>query len=215
MRAPSRAIHRPAIVLVLLASAVMLLNPADASAVGPRASLSPALCELLAKTVPPRFLEQLCPSTPLGPGEFAITGDVENELVLSASSPEIQALPWVTADVTFQSGQNTVTRTVHGPLLLDVLNLAVPQFDNDVQNNHRLRFYITAVGSDGYAATIAWGEIDPSFGNKQTILAFEEAPTPSDPLVALEQPRVIGLDDQRGGRYVSLIVKILVQEAKP
>lgn len=208
------SVFGPAIVLVALACALLPSMRTSVSAEG--AMLNPAECQWLGQHVSAADLEAagLCPAA-LKAGQFVITGDVANELTLSADSPEIKALNWVTTDVTFQQGTSTVTRRERGPLLYDVLNLAKPNFDNTLQNNHRLRFAITAVGSDGYAATIGWGEIDPGFGNAGTLLSFEEASSPTSPLVALDQPRVIGLGDIRGGRYVSLVVKIIVEEIEP
>jgi hypothetical protein len=54
-----------------------------------------------------------------------------------------------------------------------VLATAQPTFDPNIKND-ALRFWVEATGSDDYAAIVAWGEIDPGFGAKQVLLAYEE-----------------------------------------
>ena len=51
-------------------------------------------------------------------------------------------------------------------MLSDVLALAKPRIDPDV-NNAQLRLFVTATGSDGYRAVVAWAEIDVAFSGKR------------------------------------------------
>jgi hypothetical protein len=52
--------------------------------------------------------------------------------------------------------------------------------------------------TDDYQAIVAWGELDPGFGNKPILLAFAE----DGESLAAEGPRLVVPGDIRGGRYV-------------
>jgi hypothetical protein len=113
-----------------------------------------------------------------------------------------------TVDVTFQAGSSTQTHHYVGALLTDVLNAAQPQFDPAIKNDF-LRFWVEATGSDDYAAIVSWGEIDPNFGGRQVLLAYQED---GNDLCAAG-PRLVVPGDLRGGRYVSNIVKVKLGRA--
>lgn len=135
-----------------------------------------------------------------------IRGNVEQRLRLTAE--DLAALPQQTLTVTFVSGTTPQTHTYTGPLLLDVLNLAGPEFDPAIKND-KLQHYAEASGSDGYQAIVAWGELDPDFEGKQLLVAITEDG------VALGDagPRLVVPGDLRGGRYVSDVVTIKLAAA--
>ncbi len=135
------------------------------------------------------------------PGRVLITGDVEKRLRLDAS--DLARLPQQVVTVTFMSGSGAQTRTFTGPLLLDVLNLAQPDFDPAIKGD-KLRHYVVATASDGYQAVVAWGEFDPEFGAKKILLAITE----DGVSLADAGPRLVVPGDVRGGRYVSNTVSI-------
>src|SRR5262249_53081291 len=95
-------------------------------------------------------------------GSIIITGELEDRVFLTFE--ELSALPLTLHElsVTFKAGSATETHVFTGFLLLDVLNLLHPQFDPDVKND-KLRFYVSATGTDDYQAIVAWGELDPDF----------------------------------------------------
>lgn len=64
-------------------------------------------------------------------------------------------------------------------------------------------------GSDDYQAVVAWGEIDPEFANTPIVLALTE----DGRSLAEEGPRLVVPSDERGGRYVSEVVKIRVKRS--
>jgi hypothetical protein len=70
-------------------------------------------------------------------GDFLINGKVANPLHLSAA--ELASLPIQTLTVSFKAGTQTEAHTYTGPLLLDVLALAKPNFNAKVKND-KLRF---------------------------------------------------------------------------
>lgn len=130
-----------------------------------------------------------------------IKGDVGQRLRLSAA--DLAALPQYSATVTFLAGSTPQTHTYTGPLLLDVLNLAQPDFDPAIKND-KLRHHVSVEGSDGYEVVVAWGEFDPDFEAKQLLVAITEDG------VALGDagPRLVVPNDKRGGRYVTDVVSI-------
>lgn len=141
------------------------------------------------------------------PGAFDIVGNVKNRLVLNTAV--LEKLPAKTLTVTYRSGSVTETHTFTGPLLRDVVALAGPKFDPAVRND-KLRHYVSATGTDGYQAIVAWGEIDPDFANQDILLATTE----DGRSLADDGPRLVVPSDGRGGRYVFGVARIRVDRAK-
>ena len=81
-------------------------------------------------------------------------------------------------------------------------------FDPAVKNDV-LAPVVTTTGSDGYRATVAWGEFDPGFEAKKILVALTEDG------VALGDagPRLVVPVDIRGGRYVSDVVSLQLIDA--
>ena len=105
--------------------------------------------------------------------------------------------------MTFQSGTGEQTHTYTGPLLLDVLNLARPAFDPEIKND-KLRYAVTATGSDHYQAAVAWAEFDPDFEGKTVLVAVTEDGQPA----ADGRPCLVVPADKKGGRYVASLVRL-------
>src|SRR5262245_21075082 len=142
-------------------------------------------------------------------GSVVITGELEDRVFLTFEQFEALALQLHTLTVTFQAGQAVEQHTFTGFLLIDVLNLLKPQFDPDVKND-RLRFYVSATGTDDYQAIVAWGEFDPGFKNKEIMLAV----TQDGNTLAAEGMRLVVPNDIRGGRYVSLVDTVRLDRAR-
>lgn len=114
------------------------------------------------------------------------------------------------ADVTFLSGDQTVKTSFTGVLLRDILDAVQVNFNTDVKND-KLGMFIVATGSDGYQAVIAWGEIDPDFGNQPVLVAYEEK---GQPIADKAGPiRLVVPGDKHDGRYVSGLVSLEVRDA--
>lgn len=135
-----------------------------------------------------------------------VKGDVADRLRLAVD--ELRAFPAHTADVTFQSGGGQQAHHYVGVLLADVIAAAGPQLDPAVKNDS-LRFYASAVGADGYAAVVSFGEIDAGFGGRQALLAYEEDGVD----LCSAGPRLVVPGDLRGGRYVSNVVQVEIGRA--
>lgn len=101
---------------------------------------------------------------------FVLEGEVS--LTDTYELADLQALPAQDIEVTFTSSGEAQTRSYTGVLLYDLLTEAEPTFDEEV-NNDALSFYIRVGATDGYVATVSWGEIDPDFGDEQALVAYE------------------------------------------
>ncbi|MBZ0315840.1 MAG: molybdate ABC transporter substrate-binding protein [Anaerolineae bacterium] len=137
-------------------------------------------------------------------GALHVGGQVYNPLILTMDN--LRAYPSQTVEVTYLSGEDTVNASFTGVLLWDILSSAQVNFNADVGND-KLGFYIVVTGSNGFEAVIAWGEIDPEFGNQPILVAYEKDGT------ALDSAQLVVPGDSRGGRYVSGLVSLEVRDA--
>src|SRR5215510_3127231 len=142
-------------------------------------------------------------------GSVVITGELEDRVFLTFEQFEALPLTSHNVSVMFQAGQAVEQHTFTGFLLFDVMNFLKPQFDPDVKND-KLRFYVSATGTDDYQAIVAWGEFDPGFENKQIMLAV----TQDGNTLAAEGVRLVVPNDIRGGRYVSLVDTVRLDRAR-
>lgn len=138
---------------------------------------------------------------------FELTGEVSAEGTFGLA--DLQALPTQELEVTFTSRGEPQTHRYTGVLLYDLLEGAAPALDEDV-NNDALRFYVRVAATDGYVATVSWGEIDPDFGNQPVLVAYEED---GEPLAEDGMARLVVPGDERGGRYVSNMSSITLLRA--
>lgn len=118
----------------------------------------------------------------------------------------LKTLPAYTETVTYMAVMTTVTDTYTGALLWDVLNstgiLTDPTIKNDI-----LRKLVVAAGSDGYDVDLSLGEIDPTFGNEQILVAYSD----EDGLLSGDGfARLVVPGDVYGGRYVSNLASFTI-----
>ena len=138
-------------------------------------------------------------------GRLSVDGQVLNPLNLSIEAIK-QNYADQTLDVTYLSDTDTIKVSFTGVKLWDILSAAQPNLNADV-NNDKLRLYIVATGSNGYQVVIAWGEIDPEFGNQNVLVAYEQDGK------ALDGLRLVVPGDAHAGRYVSGLVNLSLQDA--
>jgi len=145
---------------------------------------------------------------PGGPSQhFTISGAVQTEATLTLA--DLQALPTqtVTAETRTRMGSQG-TATYRGVLLKDLLDMVAKlQLDPNTKNDALARA-ITAYGSDGYRATIAYGEIDPDFGGQPILVAFEINGQPLADRDGMCELIVPG--DKLAGRWVKNLVALTV-----
>jgi DMSO/TMAO reductase YedYZ molybdopterin-dependent catalytic subunit len=142
-------------------------------------------------------------------GMLHVEGQVLNPLALTADDLRSNFTAQ-TVDVAYVSGEETITTSFTGVLLRDILSVAQVNFNADTQND-QLSMFIVATGRDGYQAVVAWGEIDPEFGNQPILVAYEER---GQPLIEEEGPfRLIVPSDGRDGRFVLRLASLSLLDA--
>lgn len=127
----------------------------------------------------------------------------------AVSVADMQTLTRRTVEVTFQSGSGEQHHTYAGVLLWDVVNRATLQLTPD-RKNDVLRKYVVITARDGYEAMVSLGEIDPNFGNRPYLLAWEQD---GQPLTGDDGPiRLVTPGHVKGGRYVTGVITIEVRD---
>lgn len=102
------------------------------------------------------------------PQTIMLTGAVKNPGAVTLE--ELMKLPPVDVTVTQETDHGPVTGSFRGALLWTVISQAQP-IDGPEKNAY-LRHTILVSGSDGYAAALSQGEVDPRLEGKQVILAY-------------------------------------------
>ncbi|MGW4802235.1 molybdopterin-dependent oxidoreductase, partial [Nonomuraea sp. NPDC004297] len=143
-----------------------------------------------------------------GAPSVKVRGHVEHPR--SFTMARLRGLPQHTVRVRYQTSHGAERHTFTGPLLSDVLRLTRPRIDPTLKNA-QLRLYVSATGSDGYRATVAWAELDPDFSGKKVLLAVSQDGDRLDE----QGPRLVVPGDVKGGRYVSGVVRLDVGTAGP
>jgi hypothetical protein len=136
--------------------------------------------------------------TPTTPPAGAVTIE-DGPFSKTLSAAKLAALPAETLSVSFQGPGGTQTHTEVGPTLADVLRAARIRWG--------LNTWVAAVGSDGYVATVTPAEA--FVGGRPLQISLNEDGQP------LAMPRLVVDGDVKGGRYVSLLVDLVVGQGVP
>jgi hypothetical protein len=120
----------------------------------------------------------------------------------------LSALPPTTQTVTYTAAGTPVTDTYTGTNLWTLLGSAGGFTPAPGVKNSSLRNYVVAVGSDGYQAVFASGEINPSFGNRPYMAAYSDTGGQLGPGGTQGFARMVVPGDAAGGRYVSNLVNL-------
>lgn len=115
---------------------------------------------------------------------------------IELSAGLLSHLPARDLTVTFSAGTTSETDTEQGPPLLEVLAAAGIPIGPTT--------WVAAVGSDGYVAVVTPAEA--LVGGRPLLISLVENGT------ALAMPRLVVDGDVKGGRYVSLLVDLVVGE---
>jgi hypothetical protein len=153
-----------------------------------------------APPAPPAVQEQVAPPAF---GVVRLVGDVREPRDLRVE--ELAAMPQQTVSVQYGSGSGPQSHTEQGVLFADLLPVAALATTD--RKHDELSVGVLAIGSDGYAALVSYGEIAPEFGNRGILLATVEDGAP------LERPRLVVPGDVKGGRYVSDVVELRMVRA--
>jgi hypothetical protein len=147
---------------------------------------------------------------------FRLSGQVEESKTFTLS--DLQSLPASKVNVTFTSGQGEENHTYIGvPLWQLIQSVGGLKSNTNVNNpkNYLLRQSIVAEGTDCYQAVVSVGEIEPTFEGKQVVVAYAEEDSSGNQTLLTDQgfARLVVPGDQKGGRYVSNIRRIVVLSA--
>ena len=118
---------------------------------------------------------------------------------LSLSLAELKALPAVAAETHYEGQAKEQWKGASLRALLEKAGIV-----DEEGAGANLRHMILARGSDGYAAGVAIGEIDPRFEGKAVIIAYELDGKPLDSL------RLVIPGDAHPGRAVHDLVEVTV-----
>jgi len=139
---------------------------------------------------------------------FHVTGEVTDRA--SFDLQKLEQLPPTNENVTYFAAGTVVTQSFTGALLWDLLQsvgiIVNPNVKNDI-----LRKIVIVTGSDGYQSVFGAGEIDPTFGGAQIIVAYA---VDGQPLGQEGFARIVAPGDKAGGRFVSNIVKLDLRHAE-
>ena len=143
--------------------------------------------------------------SPVPVGSVMVDGSVARPTLFSLA--DLAALPSHSINLTFNSTRTGIQHHLEaGPLLIDVLAKVGPRFDTKVKQG-QLRDFVVITGADGYETVLSYGEIAPTFGNRQALLSLKEDG------VVLAAPRLVIPGDVLGGRDVSQTVHVELASA--
>jgi hypothetical protein len=141
---------------------------------------------------------------------FRVTGEVNKPQLINLDKLSKDFSP-AQENVTYFAAGKVVTESFTGVLLWDLLNLPPvggittdPNTKNDI-----LHKVIVVTGSDCYQSVFGAGEINPSFGGNQIMVAYA---TGGASLGTAGFARIVVPGDKAGGRFVSNIVEIEVKD---
>ena len=137
----------------------------------------------------------------LGADAAKLTGAVKTALTLDEAT--LTALPVTSENISFATQSGSETGSYTGVLVWDLLNKA--EMVNDKGKNTQLRHTLLVTADDGYVVAVAEGELDPSYGNKQVLLAYKGEQA------SFSNLRLIVPGDVHGGRSVKGVVSIEVK----
>ena len=127
---------------------------------------------------------------------FAVSGAVLKPQRFDLAA--LQALPATTM---------TIAGTSYTGVSLYTLLTNVVGLSTDGSKNPTLAMYAVATGSDGYKAMVSLGEIDPGFGNRGALIAYQSA---GAGLGANGVARLVVANDVKQGRSVSNLIALEV-----
>jgi DMSO/TMAO reductase YedYZ molybdopterin-dependent catalytic subunit len=157
----------------------------------------PALAVAVAFFLGAQAPQSQSPATATGPATLIIKGDIPSQVTLT--SQDLASLPRETASVTEEDGSKVV---YEGVLLREVLARAGAPAGSKLRGK-ALASYVIAHAHDGYQVVFTLGELDPSFGNSQILVADKRD---GKPLFGYQGPlRLVCPNDKAGARSVRML----------
>ncbi len=137
-----------------------------------------------------------------------VTGAVATPRIFTRAG--LAELPRWTGEVSVATHSGFELRRYTGSALLDVLQAAGGVVVDEEVKNARIALYIVAVATDGYAAVVSWGELDPALGAAPAYIAWPEEGSGADARPSLVLPL-----DNLAGRHVHGLARLEVRNARP
>jgi hypothetical protein len=132
-----------------------------------------------------------------------LEGLVQQRLVLDETF--LESFTPVTVDVTFETDKGEKSGHYTGVLLWSLIEKA--GLTDIAAKNAALRHTLLVTGRDGYAVSLAVGELDPHYEGKSVIVAYAGG----NPPASIDAPRLIVPGDKHGGRSVRDVASIEVR----
>jgi DMSO/TMAO reductase YedYZ molybdopterin-dependent catalytic subunit len=145
------------------------------------------------------FLAVPAAAQPAAPKSLAVKLDGAVKMPASFTLAQLQAMPAVSVDVTYEGQGKSTWKGVALAPLIDAAGTV-----EEKGGGAYLRHMIVAKGTDGYASGIAIGEIDTKFEGKHVIIAYEKDGQPLDSL------RLVVPGDAHAGRAVRDLMEITI-----
>lgn len=163
-----------------------------------------ALACLLLATVGAAAQKQESPDSPRAADtSVVIGGEVDHPRTLSLS--DLLKLPQRSIRLTDHHGS---TVTFEGVLLSDVLTLVGAPQGEKLRGRYLASFYLLVTGAGGNGAIFALPEVDPTFTDRETMLAYRAN---GQPISADDGPlQIIVPTDKRHGRWVRHVTGLTV-----
>jgi Oxidoreductase molybdopterin binding domain len=145
---------------------------------------------------------------------FTVTGEVTNPTTFNISQLEQPQFSLAQANVTYFAAGSVVTESFTGVLLWDLLTssqvggiVTDPTIKNDIL---RKIVIVIVTGTDCYQSMFGAGEFDSFFGGSQIMVAYASG---GQSLGSDGFARIVVPGDKAGGRFVSNIANIDVEDA--
>lgn len=145
----------------------------------------------------------LLPMMAIAADPARLTGTVKTPLTLDEAT--LNKLPVASVEVSYARASGSSKGTYTGVLLWDLL--AKAELVNETGTNTRLKHTLLVTSRDGYAVTVALGELDPAYGNKKVLVAYKG----SDDVPSFDHLRLLVPGDIHAGRAVRDIASIEVR----
>jgi hypothetical protein len=137
---------------------------------------------------------------------FVVNGQVKAAQTFDVAGLRALVAAGVLTERTFVQGSSA---TYKGVYLWDLLNSSSVGLKTSSRKNPSISMVAVATGSDGYRAIVSLGEINPSFGNKNALIAYELNNAALDTSGAF---RLVLPNEVKQGRLVSNLMEVKVFE---
>ncbi|HEY7033285.1 MAG TPA: molybdopterin-dependent oxidoreductase [Thermomicrobiales bacterium] len=148
---------------------------------------------------------------PSAPEAFTITGLVDHPLTMTVADLLDLGLPPETVAVSYLTLAVEKHHTFTGVRLHDLLTVAgITPVPNKRPIQTMLTRYVVITASDAFQVVYSGGELDPNFGNRPVLVAWEQD---GQPLTGAASPvRIVSPGETHGGRFIHGVVNFELRD---